>query len=470
MATLQNIGKLKYRSKDGQWHPLPVVVQDASSGVSTISGKGAPTSATQGKVNQLYRDEDTQKLYICTATGGGYTWAAVVSDTEDAVTYTAQTLTEEQKTQARANIGAGTSNFSGSYNDLTNKPNIPAATVIDTTLTKSGQAADAKAAGDAIGKKIDAPQVAQVGEVLTVEAVDAEGKPTKWKTAPAAAEQKQADWNQNDSTAADYVKNRTHYTKKDTVLEYGVLSGFEDDGSGMYYYVLPYVLDIYVGLKVEVTWDNQVYQLTAIQPTDGIAFIGNNAFLGGEDSGEPFGILIDKLRGMTSVASTGTETSHEVGIVANSTVRIEPYFLPNNIAYLQNGFFPLNLVIPSAEDVFGGPIYVGGTESTLENPYRNKHTLNNLTLETFNKMLFDTVYLPSSVLVDDKNIASVSKFKNDGYIRVLWSSYTTYSIPGYTLAGARIEIYDARIHEDADNPGTIVSEYAIIYVANKQLT
>ena len=183
MATLQNIGKLKYRGKDGQWHPLPVVVQDADGGVSTISGKGAPTSATQGKVNQLYRNEDTQKLYICTATAGGYTWAAVVSDTEDAVTYTAQTLTEEQKTQARANIGAGTSNFSGLYNDLPDKPNIPAATVIDTTLTKSGQAADAKAAGDAIGRKIDAPQVAKVGEVLTVEEIGEDGKPKKWKTA-----------------------------------------------------------------------------------------------------------------------------------------------------------------------------------------------------------------------------------------------------------------------------------------------
>lgn len=171
MATLQNIGKLKYRGKDGQWHPLPVVVQDASGGVSTISGKGAPTSATQGKVNQLYRDEDTQKLYICTATdGGGYTWAAVVSDTEDAVTYTAQTLTEEQKTQARANIGAGTSNFSGSYNDLNDQPNIPAATVIDTTLTKSGQAADAKAAGDAIDKKLDKAQgVENAGMILGVD-------------------------------------------------------------------------------------------------------------------------------------------------------------------------------------------------------------------------------------------------------------------------------------------------------------
>lgn len=123
MATLQNIGKLKYRGKDGLWHPLPVVVQDTGGGVSTISGKGAPTSETQGKVNQLYRDEDTQKLYICTATEGGYTWAEVSGGSVD----------------------------------------------IDATLTKAGQAADAKAAGDAIGKKIDKAQgTGNAGKILGI--------------------------------------------------------------------------------------------------------------------------------------------------------------------------------------------------------------------------------------------------------------------------------------------------------------
>lgn len=232
MATLQNLGVLKYRDKDGNWKPLPVVLQSSggggSGGISTISGKGQPTESTVGRLNQLYRDESTDKLYICTGVEGGYTWAAVVSDTEDAVTYTAQTLTEEQKTQARANIGAGTSNFSGSYNDLTNKPNIPAAFVIDTTLTKSGQAADAKAAGDAIKKKLDATALptavndalaqakasgefdgakgdkgdtgpvgpkgadgkdgagmdvtgAKVGQIAKITAVDSAGKPTEWE-------------------------------------------------------------------------------------------------------------------------------------------------------------------------------------------------------------------------------------------------------------------------------------------------
>ena len=40
-------------------------------------------------------------------------------------TVASQGLTDAEKSNARANIGAGTSSFSGSYNDLTNKPTIP---------------------------------------------------------------------------------------------------------------------------------------------------------------------------------------------------------------------------------------------------------------------------------------------------------------------------------------------------------
>lgn len=63
----------------------------------------------------------------------------------DYVKYTEQTLTEEQKAQARLNIGA--SDFSGAYGDLTD---VPASVVVDSTMTQPGQAADAKEVGDAI--------------------------------------------------------------------------------------------------------------------------------------------------------------------------------------------------------------------------------------------------------------------------------------------------------------------------------
>lgn len=48
--------------------------------------------------------------------------------TTNAVKYTTQSLSTAQKTQARANIGAGTSSFSGAYDDLTGKPAIPSKT------------------------------------------------------------------------------------------------------------------------------------------------------------------------------------------------------------------------------------------------------------------------------------------------------------------------------------------------------
>ena len=56
---------------------------------------------------------------------------------DNAVKYTNQSLTDAQKDQARKNIGAGTSSFSGSYDDLTNKPSIPAEVSIVQSIGES---------------------------------------------------------------------------------------------------------------------------------------------------------------------------------------------------------------------------------------------------------------------------------------------------------------------------------------------
>lgn len=125
-ATIKVLRSIRTVAND----PLPAPSEDvyaqilaAYAGIKILSGKGVPTSKTQGKMNQLYRDEDTQRLYICTAVDGGYTWAAVSGGSVD----------------------------------------------VDATLTKAGQAADAKAAGDAIWQKLDKAQgVENAGMILGV--------------------------------------------------------------------------------------------------------------------------------------------------------------------------------------------------------------------------------------------------------------------------------------------------------------
>lgn len=53
-------------------------------------------------------------------------------------TVASQGLTTTEQSNARANIGAGTSNFSGSYNDLTNKPTLPTVNNATLTIQKNG--------------------------------------------------------------------------------------------------------------------------------------------------------------------------------------------------------------------------------------------------------------------------------------------------------------------------------------------
>ena len=127
------------------------------------------TSAKIVKIDKKYLPDDLITDLAPVATSGSYN---DLTDTPtiyaDVVRYGAsQSLTTAQKTQARINIGAGTSTFSGSYNDLSNKPifatvatsgsyndlsNKPTIHDVDATLSVEGDAADAKAVGDAVAQ------------------------------------------------------------------------------------------------------------------------------------------------------------------------------------------------------------------------------------------------------------------------------------------------------------------------------
>lgn len=93
------------------------------------------------------------------------------------------------------------------------------------------------------------------------------------------------DWNENDSSSPNYVKNRTHYTTEDDVVL------FEDYSisieSGPVTFPLPDDKGLIIGETYKVIWDEIEYNCQAFE-VNGMSVIGNSIPMGGNDTGEPF--------------------------------------------------------------------------------------------------------------------------------------------------------------------------------------
>ena len=124
----------------------------------------------------------------------------------------------------------------------------------------------------------------------------------------------QPDWNQNDSTAADYVKNRPFYTGDpvETVLVEESTVSFAEEG-GAYAAEFITTFSATVGETYKVSWDGTVYECTCVA-SDGRLYIGNLSFLGaGSDTGEPFVMMVFNGSGIY-IITTDTSASHTFSI------------------------------------------------------------------------------------------------------------------------------------------------------------
>ena len=150
-----------FQNIDGGLQTLPIASDTTLGGVKigsglSIDGEGVLSSSGGGGSDPnavKYTEQTLTTLQKAQArTNIGACGSAPVSPSQDVidlyptVNYTAQSLTTEQKAQARTNIGAGTSDFSGDYRDLSNKPTIPEPTTISTDV-KTDKNTNAKAAG-----------------------------------------------------------------------------------------------------------------------------------------------------------------------------------------------------------------------------------------------------------------------------------------------------------------------------------
>lgn len=143
----------------------------------------------------------------------------------------------------------------------------------------------------------------------------------------------QPDWNQNDDTKPDYVKNRPFYTDAvETVLVEERTVSFApayDRYSGK----LNSTFSAIVGETYKVSWDGTAYECTCVD-FSGSTLIGNLSLVdAGSDTGEPFLAVVFNGRSI-QIGTTDTSASHTISIsgFVQEVVRIDEKYLPDTVA------------------------------------------------------------------------------------------------------------------------------------------
>lgn len=144
----------------------------------------------------------------------------------------------------------------------------------------------------------------------------------------------QPDWNQNDSTQPDYVKNRPFYTGNpvETVLvEESTVTLAETDG--LYMVQFPSTFEATVGETYKVSWDGTAYECTCVKFKYDTA-IGNLSIVGaGSDTGEPFLMGVRNGKAI-QIVTQNTSASHTFSIsgFTQEVVKIDAKYLPDTVA------------------------------------------------------------------------------------------------------------------------------------------
>lgn len=222
--------------------------------------------------------------------------------------------------------------------------NVTTITIVDASGTKTatindGAKGDTGPAGPA-GAGV--PDGGTVGQLL--------GKTetgTAWIDPPQSGVQ--PDWNQNDETAADFVKNRPFYTGNpvETVLVEESTLAFNDNGNGIYIVESPTTLKVTVGAPYKVYWDGTVYECTCVDFSGGTV-IGNLSIIGsGSDTGEPFLISVYDVGIEIYTADASASHTFSVSGFVSEVVKIDEKYIPN----IPADKFPATPVIELAHNI-----------------------------------------------------------------------------------------------------------------------
>lgn len=159
------------------------------------------------------------------------------------------------------------------------------------------------------GGGADIDVVAEVGQTIVVEEVDADGKPTKWK-------------------AADYP------AKEIEIIPQTTFKAYYDSNFECYMYGMSPTYSLVVGRTYTVVFDGVTYSYTAksfyLQGMFGV-YIGNSVLLG-DNTGEPFALVTVPAMGDGCLCLVYDANEHTMGLTANfiehfDSINAFPYYI-----------------------------------------------------------------------------------------------------------------------------------------------
>lgn len=134
-------------------------------------------------------------------------------------------------------------------------------------------------------------------------------------------------WDQNDSSADDYIKNRPFYeddTKKETIVKSTNFTTYED-----YEWCSPFIFEPTIGRSYEIIFDGKVYKCEAYL-FDGCICLGNAAVWGVKPTEDPFFYFYyDEEDYGLAIQFAGP---HNIEITQPLIVKLDEKFLPSGIA------------------------------------------------------------------------------------------------------------------------------------------
>ena len=144
-------------------------------------------------------------------------------------------------------------------------------------------------------------------------------------------EQVQTDWNQNNATAKDYIKNRPFYTGDtvESIIYENVNASFSASYGSTYIHTEEFAYNFPETNKTyNIMWDGVLYTCSS----ENSKLIGNLSLIGdGNDTGEPF--VMGNQNGALIIFTNSTAESHSISIGTEITnvIQIDRQYIPSPI-------------------------------------------------------------------------------------------------------------------------------------------